>query len=136
MAGRTSSVFESRGKALSNDDPNDVVHPTENPEVSPIADENLSDGNLSAEQPESSDAGTPAAGPAEVGNDDAAQAARRRILIGSQKDPAAYRARRVRDWTPVATADSPSATTGDAAGQAAPAEAGRREEVGKSTRRT
>lgn len=31
----------------------------------------------------------------------AAEAARRRILIGSQRDPAAYRARTKRDWTPV-----------------------------------
>jgi small subunit ribosomal protein S1 len=29
------------------------------------------------------------------------EAARRRILIGSQRDPAAYRARRQRDWVPV-----------------------------------
>jgi len=36
------------------------------------------------------------------GNDsEAATAARRRILIGSQRDPAAFLARRQRDWTPV-----------------------------------
>ena len=33
--------------------------------------------------------------------DDSAATERRRILIGSQRDPAAYRARLKRDWTPV-----------------------------------
>jgi predicted RNA-binding protein with RPS1 domain len=37
--------------------------------------------------------------PAEPLPDEAAQS--RRILIGSQRDPAAYRVRRTRDWTPV-----------------------------------
>jgi small subunit ribosomal protein S1 len=35
-------------------------------------------------------------------SEDAASNARRRILIGSQKDPEAYRPKRPRDWTPVA----------------------------------
>ncbi len=34
-------------------------------------------------------------------SEESADAARRRILIGSQRDPAAYRARARRDWTPV-----------------------------------
>ena len=41
----------------------------------------------------------------------AESAGRRRILIGSQRDPAAYRARRTRDWTPLPEADAPDATT-------------------------
>ena len=47
---------------------------------------------------------------------DEAAAQRRRILIGSQRDPAAYRARRQqRDWTPVVDeAGQPAVGSGDA----------------------
>jgi small subunit ribosomal protein S1 len=54
--------------------------------------------------------------PADVGTESADQKSRRRILIGSQRDPAAYRARQRRDWTPVpdseaqGAAEAPKAT--------------------------
>jgi small subunit ribosomal protein S1 len=39
--------------------------------------------------------------PQQPTGDEAAETARRQILIGSQRDPAAYRRRRQRDWAPV-----------------------------------
>ena len=44
---------------------------------------------------------------------EAAAAARRRILIGSQRDPAASLVRRQRDWTPVEGDDSPQDPAGE-----------------------
>jgi small subunit ribosomal protein S1 len=44
---------------------------------------------------------TPAAGEISAAESEAAGAPARRILIGSQRDPVAYRARTKRDWTPV-----------------------------------
>ena len=41
--------------------------------------------------------------------------ARRRILIGSQRDPAAYRARRRRDWEPVVESGSEQSAAGNGA---------------------
>ncbi len=50
----------------------------------------------------------------DAGSDSEATAAdRRRILIGSQRDPAAYRARRQRDWIPIEGDDSSSDETGE-----------------------
>ncbi|MBN2580730.1 MAG: S1 RNA-binding domain-containing protein [Pirellulales bacterium] len=50
---------------------------------------------------------------------------KRRILIGSQRDPAAYRARRKRDWIPVVSEEDrqPDAETPPPADDPAPAEA-------------
>jgi predicted RNA-binding protein with RPS1 domain len=48
-----------------------------------------------------------------------AEASRRQILIGSQRDPAAYRARQRRDWTPV-DADKPKTPAKPKAEQAGP----------------
>ena len=39
--------------------------------------------------------------PSDVSDSSDADSSRRRILIGSQRDPAAYRARQRRDWTPI-----------------------------------
>ncbi len=43
--------------------------------------------------------------------DEAAETARRQILIGSQRDPAAYRRRRQRDWAPVEEPKTPTEET-------------------------
>jgi small subunit ribosomal protein S1 len=48
---------------------------------------------------------------------EAAAAARRRILIGSQRDPAASLARRQRDWTPVEGDDDPQDKENEGQGQ-------------------
>ncbi len=86
----------SRGQALTFTDPSDPSSPIDAPEG---AVEN---------QPVDISLPTDAAVPIEVeisedlpsGNADA-DASRRRILIGSQRDPAAYRVRQRRDWTPI-----------------------------------
>ena len=87
--------------------------------------------------PEGDSGGEPALPPAAVDgpesqgtSDDSDAALRRRILIGSQRDPAAYRARRQRDWEPVADTEDaagPQAegTEGKPSGQ--PGGAGREE---------
>jgi small subunit ribosomal protein S1 len=53
-------------------------------------------------------------------NEQSAESARRPFLIGSQRDPAAYRRRRRRDWTPV---EEPPSKPEDAASAATPAAA-------------
>jgi len=53
------------------------------------------------------DAGSPEA-PAEP----ASEPSRRRILIGSQRDPGAYRPKRPRDWTPVSESDGEQKKSG------------------------
>ena len=71
----------------------------------------------------------------DAGNDSEATAAdRRRILIGSQRDPAAYRARRQRDWVPVEGDDRPQdqADEGQTApppGKASPGDKGSQDEA-------
>lgn len=53
-----------------------------------------------------------AASESDVGNESGG-AAPRRILIGSQRDPAAYRARRQRDWVPIESEAPPQDQTGE-----------------------
>jgi small subunit ribosomal protein S1 len=57
-------------------------------------------------------------------SEDAASNARRRILIGSQKDPEAYRPKRPRDWTPVAPPGEEANAEATDAEKAAAASAG------------
>jgi predicted RNA-binding protein with RPS1 domain len=51
--------------------------------------------------------------PAQSGktSDDESKSSRRRILIGSERDPAAYRARRRRDWEPVVESEAENPTS-------------------------
>jgi small subunit ribosomal protein S1 len=93
---------------LSGIDPSQPANfnPTEQPSTTPApADDSTQ--NVSAE-------------PVEGGAESDAARLRQRILIGSQRDPAAYRARRQRDWEPVAeetTDGQGDAPAGEEAGQ-------------------
>ena len=69
----------------------------------PPATTSLSDTSAQNDQPSNADA----------------EASRRQILIGSQRDPAAYRARQRRDWTPV-DAEKPKTPAKPKAEQAGP----------------
>lgn len=82
----------------------------QNDRIDPIpADDDAANPQPAAQLPPeaSSPAGTPSlpdAGPdaaTAAPDDPTSESARRRILIGSQRDPAAYRARQRRDWTPI-----------------------------------
>jgi len=83
------------------------------PEEKPTTEQSLAEQSL-ADQAVTDQAVTDQAGGEEPSNDQASaeqasddQASKRRILIGSQRDPAAYRARPRRDWKPV-TGGEPS----------------------------
>ncbi len=80
----------SRGSALSLTDPSNQASPIEAPAgaVENQPNSTLSPADAAVESLASSDAAD-------------AEAASRKILIGSQRDPVAYRARQRRDWTPV-----------------------------------
>ena len=62
----------------------------------------------------------------ESGTDADSAASRRRILIGSQRDPAAYRPKRPRDWEPVVEPGAPIGAEGEAPPQGKGREEGRR----------
>ncbi len=80
------ACVKSRGRTLTESDPNDRAEPTKAPQTpAPELPENQTEENAS-------------------------EASRRPILIGSQRDPAAYRARRTRDWIPL-----PESETGETA---------------------
>ena len=83
---------------MTSDDASDPVQPTDTPETPAEAEAD--------QKPVADDTADEAAGSAadEAGGQPDAEPenARRRILIGSQRDPAAYLARRTRDWVPVA----------------------------------
>ena len=76
-----------RGLALTVIDPDNSVNPSESIE-NPV-------------EAQADQASSPLSNVAETA-ETAAENARRRVLIGSQRDPAAYRARPKRDWAPIA----------------------------------
>jgi small subunit ribosomal protein S1 len=80
-----------RGHAVTFAEPNDQNHPVsaDNPAVE-------SQQPATTSEPSSESAGRDS-----TPSESAAEIARRRILIGSQRDPVAYRARQRRDWTPI-----------------------------------
>jgi predicted RNA-binding protein with RPS1 domain len=80
----------SRGHALTFTDPSDQASPIEALEGAIE--------NQPVNTPPSADAAAAAPGPQDQSE---TEGPRRQILIGSQRDPAAYRARLRRDWTPI-----------------------------------
>ena len=106
-------LSESRGPALTLTDSSDQPRPTE-ASRGPIEDQPTT--SLPSD-------GTPEVAAAEQPSAESSAAAdqgrsHRRILIGSQRDPAAYRARQKRDWTPVdETAEKPKRKRGGERGE-------------------
>ncbi|OHB73227.1 MAG: hypothetical protein A2V70_09495 [Planctomycetes bacterium RBG_13_63_9] len=99
---------------MSSDEPTDHARSTESPETSP---------QHVAENGGSEDPGGDAPTELDTELDTHRRTPQRRILIGSQRDPAAYRARRKRDWTPLPDAADrePSAKENRAAPEESPA---------------
>jgi predicted RNA-binding protein with RPS1 domain len=79
-------------------DPNNQAQQTDT--LADAASEQSASASLPPEDPAAPvDSGIDSSADASAANEDSAS--RRKILIGSQRDPAAYRARQKRDWTPL-----------------------------------
>ena len=113
FAGRGGSQI-AKGRALTGieqgrpADENPTEEPISNPPASASGSQDSAEGQPAVEA---------AASEGDAGNESEAAGApacgSRRILIGSQRDPAAYRARHQRDWTPVEGLDSGQEQTGE-----------------------
>ena len=79
---------------MSTNDPSDRTDPTEPSEPDPTTAPEPTEPTASSDTQPTTDESAAA--------DKKPSKGRARILIGSQRDPAAYRARRTRDWEPVA----------------------------------
>ena len=99
-----------RGRALSENHPDPPAQPVKDPESS-APDPSPAEVTIEESAPAPTEEAAPPeeTAPTEDATNDAGEAndsetsgsSRRRILIGSQRDPAAYRARRSRDWKPL-----------------------------------
>ena len=74
---------------MTSSDPNDRPNPSENHQAPP------------PEPGEDTAPDQTAAQQSDAGDDSAGKTSRRRVLIGSQRDPAAYQSKRPRDWIPI-----------------------------------
>ena len=86
---------------MSSSDPNDQANRAETPSPLPTEppEDDAGENREAADTSEQAGEGTAPAG----------RPQRRQILIGTQRDPAAYRARRTRDWAPLPEPDEEAA---------------------------